>query len=116
MSGADDEGYVPLIDAAAIAPGRNKAFVIQGHEILVCNVDGGFYALHNRCSHAAERLEGGRIRGHCVVCPLHGARFDVRDGRAVTAPARTGIPTYPLRIVDGRVEVRVDPQSSPAST
>ena len=114
MSASEDGEFVFLAQASEIAPGKNKAFERDGHDVLVCNVNGEFFAVTNRCSHAEEKLEGGRLRGHCVVCPLHGARFDLRDGKHLTPPAWMGISTYPLRVVDDRVEVRLDPREPPA--
>ena len=67
-------------------------------EVLVCHTTEGFYAVDNLCSHAAARLSEGRLKGHRIHCPLHGAAFDVRDGSPLTRPARDPIRTYPVRI------------------
>lgn len=115
MTTTDGGEFHPLALTTDVAPGKNKAFQLEGHDVLVCNVNGEFYAVRNMCSHAEEKLEGGRIRGHCVVCPKHGARFDLKDGRHLTPPAWTGIATYPLRVVDDRIEVQLNPQHRRAS-
>lgn len=109
MTTTDVEEFHTLCLLADVAPGKNKAFELDGHDILVCNANGEFFAVSNRCSHAEEKLEGGRIRGRCVVCPKHGARFSLEDGRHLTPPAWTGIATYPLRIKDDRIEVQLKP-------
>jgi nitrite reductase/ring-hydroxylating ferredoxin subunit len=53
-------------------------------------------------------LEDGRLRAYRLVCPLHGGSFDVRDGSAKGQPATRPIRTYALRVVDDRIEVRID--------
>jgi nitrite reductase/ring-hydroxylating ferredoxin subunit len=47
------------------------------------------------------------LRGHRLICPLHGASFDVRNGAVLGAPASAPLPRYPVRIVDGQIEVQV---------
>src|SRR5437588_207840 len=79
-----------------IPRGTAKCLDVLGRGLLVAHLDDGFHAIENRCSHAASQLDGTRIlKGGQVMCPLHGARFDIRTGAAKTAPAFRGIPTYP---------------------
>ena len=72
---------ISLVPAAAVPEGGKQACSADGLDVLLCNVEGTIYALENRCSHAASRLDIGKLKGHTIGCPLHGARFDVRDGR-----------------------------------
>lgn len=92
----------------ALRDGETRSCRIDGTEVLVCRVDGRYFAVGGRCSHAGQRLAGGRLRGFELACPLHGAAFDVRDGRCLRAPASAGIETYPVLIEGGKVHVAVD--------
>jgi 3-phenylpropionate/trans-cinnamate dioxygenase ferredoxin subunit len=67
----------------------------------------GIHAVSNICSHAYARLDEGRLRGYRLICPLHGASFDVRSGAVMGAPASVPLQSYPVRIVEGRVEVQI---------
>jgi 3-phenylpropionate/trans-cinnamate dioxygenase ferredoxin subunit len=78
---------------------------VDGVEILLCNIDGSFYAIENRCSHAASKLSNGRLRGHDISCPMHGARFDVRSGAPVAPPARTSVRTFEVILEAGKVNI-----------
>ncbi len=49
----------------------------------------------------------GRLRATRIVCPLHGASFDIRDGKVLGPPAVIPLPTFPVRVVDGTVEIAV---------
>ena len=53
----------------------------------MCHTKSGVFALDNICSHAYARMSEGRLRGTRLICPLHGASFDVRDGRVLGPPA-----------------------------
>ena len=54
-------------------------------------------------------MSEGRLRGCRLICPLHGASVDVRDGTVLGAPAVAPLKTHALRIVDGQVEVALRP-------
>ncbi|KAF1704899.1 non-heme iron oxygenase ferredoxin subunit [Pseudoxanthomonas suwonensis] len=68
--------------------------------ILVVNLDGQLYALEDRCSHEDYELSSGSIdpAEGSIECVLHGARFDLRDGRALCAPAYTPVPKFPVKV------------------
>jgi 3-phenylpropionate/trans-cinnamate dioxygenase ferredoxin component len=92
--------------ASDIPPGTSKPFSVDGTEILVCNVDGSFFAIEDVCTHDGGQLDQGTLEGMCVVCPRHGATFDVRTG-APTMPAVVPVITYPARQLQGDVYVDV---------
>ena len=71
---------------------------------LACTPE-GIFAVEDLCTHAETPLSHGRLRGCRLVCPLHGASFDVRDGRVLGGPASAPLPTFPARIQSGQVEV-----------
>src|ERR1700741_3141985 len=96
---------------AEVPLGSMRACMIRGREIVVCHTREGVFALDNICTHAHARLCEGRLRATRLVCPLHGASFDVRDGRVLGPPAVVPLSTLPVRIVDGAVEVAVEDES-----
>ncbi len=81
-----------------IAQGKTLCVDVNGREILLCHTIDGFFAVDNLCTHAAARLCEGKLKGHRILCPLHGAAFDVRDGGALTRPASVALATYLVRI------------------
>ncbi len=80
---------------------------VHDHHLLLCNVGGELYAIDDVCTHDRGPLGEGRLRGPTIESPRHGARFDVRDGSVVTPPAVRPLATYPVRVVNGRVELTV---------
>jgi 3-phenylpropionate/trans-cinnamate dioxygenase ferredoxin subunit len=94
------------IAAAEDIPNGERLFVeIDEAYLVVFNIAGDIYAIEDVCSHDDGPLGDGDLEGHEVVCPRHGARFDVRTGKALTFPAVEDIPAYPVQIVDGKIQV-----------
>ena len=86
-----------------------STFEINGTGIVICRFRDEYFAIENRCSHAQSTFDDGRMRGNRIMCPLHGATFDIRDGSCTGPPARKPICSFPLRIVDGMIEVALPP-------
>ena len=104
----NDSNYLDLADIADIPDGCSKSFQVSGHDILICHTKNDFFAVENQCSHARSKLEGGRLRAYRLICPLHGAAFDIRDGSVKGEPATSPIRIYPLRVIDGRIQVSIE--------
>ena len=98
---------IPLVSIFDLAEGEVAAGSVMGEDILLCCVEGQYYAVANRCSHASQRLSTGRLVGHEIRCPLHGASFDVRTGACTGAPAQHPIKTFPVRLEGGKVCVSI---------
>ena len=73
--------------------------------IIVFNIADNYFAIADLCSHDEEPLDDGELDGYAVICPRHGARFDVRTGQALTPPAVEAVPAYPVRVLKGSIEV-----------
>ena len=94
------------IAAADDIPNGERLFVeIDEAYLVVFNIAGDIYAIEDVCSHDDGPLGDGDLEGHEVACPRHGARFDVRTGKALTLPAVEDISAYPVRIIDGIIQV-----------
>ncbi|KAF1691188.1 benzene 1,2-dioxygenase [Pseudoxanthomonas koreensis] len=83
---------------------------VTGTPIVVVNLDGELYALEDRCSHEDFELSSGAVdpAEGSIECVLHGARFDIRDGRALCAPAYTGVAKFPVKLEHGGIWTRDD--------
>ena len=100
---------ITSIPLAELPEGSMRACQVEGREILVCRTKVGIFAVDNICTHAYARLNEGRLRGTRLICPLHGASFDVREGRVLAPPATRALATYAVEVVGDRVEVTVPP-------
>ena len=100
--------WVTVARAAELAPGQWRAVDADGARIVVFNLGGEYYAIEDVCTHDGGQLTGGVIEGGEIVCPRHGARFCIRTGAALTAPAYEPVATFPVRVENGVIQVRDD--------
>jgi nitrite reductase/ring-hydroxylating ferredoxin subunit len=89
----DIRGFVAVTRASELAPGAMTWVSVDRERVLLANVEGTIYALHDACGHRQAPLSKGRLRGHVVECPLHYAEFDVRTGKLLSGPTSTDVPT-----------------------
>ena len=75
--------------------------------VAVFNVDGKFFATSDTCTHEESSLAEGYLVGDRVECVLHFAKFCVRDGKALSPPARGNLQTFVVRTDDDAVFVDV---------
>jgi 3-phenylpropionate/trans-cinnamate dioxygenase ferredoxin subunit len=104
----NETDWIDVADAGDILPGCYEIAETDEHVVAVFNIGGEFYAIEDVCTHDGEELTGGPVDGDQIVCPRHGARFCLRTGKALTPPAYEDLPTYPVRVRDGRIEVAVE--------
>jgi 3-phenylpropionate/trans-cinnamate dioxygenase ferredoxin subunit len=96
-----------LGEARQIPEGGMAAFEVEMERILVARVGGLFHAVSDVCSHADASLSSGTLEGHAVRCPLHGARFDVRTGAALSLPAAAGVERFEVVEEEGVLWVEI---------
>ena len=90
-----------------LEPGERLTIRIDEREILIGRLGENYFAVSNRCTHAAWPLAGEPIEGNEIVCTLHGARFDLRDGCPTGGPASKPLSYYPTELRDRELYVRV---------
>lgn len=119
-----------------LLPGGMRAYTVEGHEIVLCNVEGRYYAFQRRCGHMNAPLDMGTASGFVVTCPLHSVQFDATTGKALSPPVppyskweepapptsdniyrwlallmahvkTCDLETYPVKVADGRISVDI---------
>ncbi|MFA6902086.1 MAG: non-heme iron oxygenase ferredoxin subunit [Gallionellaceae bacterium] len=98
--------WITVAKVDELKPGARKIIDVDGSQIVVFNLDGKYYAIEDVCTHDGGQLTGGEVEGDQIICPRHGARFCIRTGAALTAPAYEATATFPLRIENGAIQVR----------
>jgi 3-phenylpropionate/trans-cinnamate dioxygenase ferredoxin component len=105
---SEPSSFTPVLTVTELSPGQMRCVDVHGVPVLLVNSkDGSLHAVHNICTHAFARMDEGRLRGHRLICPLHGASFDVRTGAVLGAPATVPLASYPVRIAGDQIEVQV---------
>lgn len=107
-------GWVRVCDDGALAPGEKTTVWDGDTPILVVNLDGEHYALEDQCTHEDFELSAGEVDAASgqIECVLHGARFDLKTGEALCAPAYAPVARFPVKREDGAIWTR-DDRTSP---
>ena len=100
-------GYIKAADLDELQPGQTKLVSNEGTEVVLCNVDGQYYAVDNFCPHMGAPLCEGELDGSDLWCPFHGASFDVKTGDVLTPPAYENLKCFPVRLTDECIEIEI---------
>ncbi len=99
------------IKKSEISLGEAKSYQIGDSKIVVCNVNGEYFALSDVSTHDDGELVSGEsklVEGCQLECPRHGARFDVKTGKVTRMPAAVGIKTYNVKILNDELSIEID--------
>lgn len=99
--------YFRIVKTTEIPEGERLMFEIENQNIVLFNVNGELLATGDICTHDGGAIGDGELDGDVIICPRHGARFDIHTGKALSLPAVTGIPVYPVRITEDFIEVGI---------
>lgn len=100
-------GFTEAAREQDLEEGRPHCIEVGSKQLLLVKVRGTYYALDNLCSHAGGSLCEGSLDGEVIECPLHGSRFDVKNGNVVQGPAEQPQKTYPIQVRDGAIFVKM---------
>ena len=70
----------------------------DGHTCVIYNTEKGFFATDGMCTHEGESLEQEIVMDCAIECLLHGGRFDICTGKALSAPVYEDLKTYPAKV------------------
>lgn len=101
------EARSPVARVDDVVPGTTKRVIVDDMPVLLCNVDGKLYAIEDICTHDGGELDQGELEENRIVCPRHGATFDVTSGAVLTLPAIIPLRTFEVSIEGGSVYVSV---------
>ncbi len=99
---------IAVVPIADIPENGTRTFILNGKSVLVARTVAGVFAIENRCSHALQALEGGKLRGFHIFCPAHGVRFDMRDGSPTGTLTKSPITVWETEIIDGVVFIGME--------
>ena len=100
--------WINVFNENALMNGENSVIDVDGTDIAIFKIDDEFFAIEDVCSHDGTEIASGELDGDEIICPRHGARFCIKTGAVKSAPAYENIHSYPVRIVDGMVQIKVN--------
>jgi 3-phenylpropionate/trans-cinnamate dioxygenase ferredoxin subunit len=100
------------MEAATLADfdGTDRKYCELTEEVqigLFKHEDGNFYAVEVWCSHQKVSLINGDLEDYELMCPLHGACFDLRTGKHLSLPAVKPIESYSVKVEGDKILVKV---------
>jgi len=99
--------YIEIVPVDQIPDGERLFVELGGKSIVLFNLAGKIFAIGDVCSHDNGPVGDGEIEENEIICPRHGARFDIRTGNTTSLPAFVDIPAYSVRVVEGMVQIGV---------
>jgi 3-phenylpropionate/trans-cinnamate dioxygenase ferredoxin subunit len=108
--GADD--FVVVAKTSEIEEGKVKVVRVGDAPVGVTLIEGEYFAFADVCTHDDGPVAEGELDDHTIECPRHGARFDVRTGRALSLPAVVPIPVYAVEVDGDTLKVSKKPVSA----
>lgn len=97
--------WLDVANVEELPPGTRRVVDVDGTAVAVFNLGGEYFAIRDACTHDGGELASGKLEGEVIICPRHGARFSVRTGAVLGPPAYEDVPTYPVRVMQGKVQV-----------
>jgi len=97
--------FVEIAHLAELPPGERLFIEAAGRSIVIFNLAGILYAIGDVCSHDNGPVGDGEIEEFEIICPRHGARVEIRTGKATSLPAVVDIPSYPVRVIGDMIEI-----------
>lgn len=98
--------WVDVAKLEELPPGTRRIVDVDDVQIAVFNLAGEFYAIEDVCTHDYASLDDAKLEGDEIICPRHGARFCIKTGAVKAPPAYEPVPTFPVRIHEGMIQVR----------
>ena len=102
-----EKKYFKIAEVNEIPTDAMRLFKAEGHEILVMNADGQFYAFENRCPHMGYPLYFGSLDGQVLTCGFHCAKFDIKTGKSLGAVTEKSLRMFDVKIQDVDVLVKL---------
>lgn len=107
---------IKIAEIKDVPPGQAAAFTVEGQRIALFNVEGIYYAIADTCTHDDGPLSEGEVQGTKVICPLHGAEFDLKTGAVLGPPAFEDVPSYRVVVEGSDIKVELEESRAACST
>jgi nitrite reductase/ring-hydroxylating ferredoxin subunit len=99
--------YIRIAEVHEVPKNKMQVFNVEGHEILVINLEGKFYAVSNKCPHMKYPLYLGSLNGKIITCGFHYAKFDITTGKVLSPPSHEPLKKYKVKIQNSAILVEL---------
>lgn len=101
--------YLRLCAVDDVPEDGMRQFDLRDREFLVVRLEGRFYCLDARCTHAGAPISEGSLKGNILTCPWHYSRFDITTGEVVRGPAQDPLTVYKIKLEKDQIFIDLPP-------
>ena len=98
---------VEVAKTGDLEPGQGMMVEVEGKNIALFNIDWTYYAIDDTCTHVGGPLSEGELQEHTVICPWHGAEFDLKTGEVLGPPAKNSVKSYKVHLEGNSIKIEV---------
>ena len=103
-----EDGFIEVARVADFPANGKACYEVNDRFLVLVRLGGQFFCVEDVCTHDGGPLSAGELEGNCLVCPRHGAQFDVRTGQAVTMPATEPTASHPVKVEGDWILVKLE--------
>ena len=100
--------FIPVCKVSDLPEGGKTIVEVEDRVVALFHVGGRFFALDDLCTHDGGPLADGQLEGFVIVCPRHGAKFDIRDGRVLSMPATSDTVAHEVKVEGDDVLIKLN--------
>jgi metal-sulfur cluster biosynthetic enzyme/nitrite reductase/ring-hydroxylating ferredoxin subunit len=99
--------FVPVAKTSDLSDPGQMLIEVEDRIVVMFHVGGEYFCIDDVCTHDGGPLSEGRLDDHAIACPRHGAKFDIRSGKALTMPATVDTAAHEVKISGDDILVRL---------
>ena len=100
--------YTIVASVAEIDDGSTRLVEVDDRLVILSRIGDEFYCIDDIGTHAGGTLSDGPHQGCEIACPRHGAKFDLRNGKALSMPATQDTVSHQVKVENGSIMIRLD--------
>lgn len=100
--------YITVASVGEIADGSMRLVEVDDRLVILSRIGDDYYCIDDICTHDGGTLSDGPHEGCEIACPRHGAKFDLRNGRALSMPATQDTVSHQVKVEDGSIRIRLN--------
>ena len=100
--------FIKVATISDLADEGKVLLEVEDRLVVLVRVENEYHCIDDVCTHDSGPLADGELDGCHLICPRHGARFDVRDGSAVTMPATQATDAHEVKVEGEDIYVKIN--------
>jgi len=99
--------FIKAATRSELGDGKKLLVEVDEQLVILFQVGDEYFCLDDVCTHDGGTLSDGEFDGYEIACPRHGAKFDVRCGKALCMPATQNTGSHEVKVEGDDILVRL---------